>query len=170
MGTSSVNLNSMGLNQGTVSSGSGIEVTSVVNQIIDSQRGPEKLWQQQQSNLTSQTNALNSLNSSLTALQTAMQALSDVSGVMTSNTATSSQPSVFTASAQSTAAAGSHLITVSNLATTSSAYSDATASPDTPLQTGVMTVQVGTTSTAVTVDSTNNTLTGLASSINSQKL
>ena len=169
MGTSSVNLNSMGLNQGTVSSGSGIDVTSVVNQIIDSQRGPEKLWQQQQSNLTSQTNALNSLNSSLTALQTAMQALSDLSGVMTSNTATSSQPGILTATAQSGASSGSHLIVVANLATTSSSYSDAVASPDTPLQTGVVTLQVGTTSTDITVDSTNNTLSGLANSINSQK-
>ncbi|PYX39175.1 MAG: flagellar hook-associated 2 domain-containing protein [Acidobacteria bacterium] len=159
----------MGLNQGTVSSGSGIDVTSVVNQIIDSQRGPEKLWQQQQSNLTSQTNALNSLNSSLTALQTAMQALSDLSGVMTSNTATSSQPGILTATAQSGASSGSHLIVVANLATTSSSYSDAVASPDTPLQTGVVTLQVGTTSTDITVDSTNNTLSGLANSINSQK-
>ena len=170
MATSSVNLNSMGLNQGTVSSGSGIDVTSVVNQILDSERGPEKLWQQQQSALTSQTNALNSLNSSLTALQTAMQALSDLSGVMTSNTATSSQPSILTANAQANATAGNHLIAVTNLATTSSAYSDAVASSDAALQTGVVTLQVGTTRTDITVDSTNNTLNGLASVINSQKL
>jgi len=170
MATSSVNLNNMGLNQGTVSSGSGIDVTSVVNQIIDSQRGPEKLWQQQQSNLTSQTNALNSLNSSLTALQTAMRALSDMSGVMSSNTATSSQTGILTATAQSGASAGNHLIVVTNLATTSSTYSDAVATPDTPLQTGVITLQVGTASTNVTVDSTNNTLSALASAINAQKL
>ncbi len=170
MATSSVNLNSMGLNQGTVSSGSGIDVTSVVNQILESERGPEKLWQQQQSHLTSQTNALNSLNASLTALQTAMQALSDVSGVMTSNTATSSQPSILTASAQSSAAAGNHLITITNLATTSSAYSDAVATADTTLATGVITLQVGTTTADLTVDSTNNTLNSLVSAINSQKL
>ncbi len=170
MATSSVNLNSMGLNQGTVSSGSGIDVTSVVNQILDSERGPEKLWQQQQSGLTSQTNALNSLNSSLTALQTAMRALSDVSGVMTSNTASSSQPGILTASAQSSAAAGNHLIMVTSLATTASAYSDAVATADTTLQTGMITLQVGTTSTDITVDSTNNTLNGLASAINAQKL
>jgi flagellar hook-associated protein 2 len=169
MATSSVNLNRMGLNQGTVISGSGIDVTSVVNQILDSERGPEKLWQQQQSGLTSQTNALNSLNSSLTALQTAMRALSDVSGVMTSNMATSSQPSILTANAQASATAGNHLITVTNLATTSSTYSDTAATADTTLQTGVITLKVGTTSTDITVDSTNNTLNGLASAINAQK-
>ena len=60
MSTSGVNLNSMGLNSSTVSSGNGIDVTSVVSQLMDAARGPKRRWQQQQSALTSQTNALNS--------------------------------------------------------------------------------------------------------------
>ena len=170
MSSSATNLNNMGLNSNTMGSGSGIDVTSVVNQILDAARGPEKLWQQQKADLTLQSTALNTINSSLNALQTAMQALSDVSGVMSSNLATSSQPSILTASAQSSALAGNHVIVVDNLATTSSAYSDAVAAADTALPTGVLTVQVGGISTDVTVDSTNNTLAGLADTINAQKL
>ena len=170
MATTGLNLNSMGLNQSTVSSGSGIDVTAVVNQILDAARAPERLWQQQQSDFTAQTNALNSLNSSLSALQTAMQALSDASGALSANKATSSQTGILTATAQAGAPAGNHLITVSNLATTSSAYTDALASSGATFQTGMITLTVGTTSTDITVDSSNNTLTGLASAINNKKL
>lgn len=170
MSTTGLNLNSLGMNQSTVSSGSGIDVTAVVNQILDAARGPERLWQQQQSSFTAQSNALTGINSSLTALQTAMQALHDVSGAISANTATSSQTGIVTASAQSGAVAGNHLVTVANLATTASAYTDALANGDTPFQTGVISLQVGATSTDITVDSSNNTLSGLASAINGKQL
>ena len=87
MSSTGLNLTSLGLNSTSSSSGSGLDVTAVVNQILDAARGPERLWQRQQSGLTAQTNALNSINSSLTALQTAMQALSDVSGIVASKVA-----------------------------------------------------------------------------------
>ncbi len=145
-------------------------MTAVVNQILEAARAPERLWQQQQSNFTAQTNALNSLNSSLSALQTAMQALSDASGILSANKATSSQTGILTATAQAGAVAGNHVITVSSLATTSSAYTDELASSSTTFQSGVLTLTVGTTSTDITVDSSNNTLSGLASTINAKKL
>src|SRR5207302_2709840 len=75
MSSTGLNLNSLGMNQSTATSGSGIDVTAVVNQILDAARAPERLWQQQQSNFTAQSNALTSINSSLSALQTAMQSL-----------------------------------------------------------------------------------------------
>jgi flagellar hook-associated protein 2 len=170
MSSTGLNLTSLGLNSTSSSSGSGLDVTAVVNQILDAARGPERLWQRQQSGLTAQTNALNSINSSLTALQTAMQALSDVSGVIASRVATSSQTGILTASAQSDAASGVHLITVTSLATTAASYTDALATSDTTFQTGVITLQVGSASADITVDSTNNTVSGLAKAINGKKL
>ncbi len=170
MSSSGLNLNSMGLSSNTVTSGSGIDVTAVVDQILEAARGPEKLWQQQKADLTLQTTSLNNINNSLNALQTAMQALNDVSGVLNSNNATSSQPSTLTASAQSNARAGNHSIVVSNLATTSSSYSDPVANSDTAPQNGVITLQVGSASTDITIDSSNNTLAGLANTINAQNL
>ena len=130
MSTTGLNLNSLGMNQSTVSSGSGIDVTAVVNQILDAARAPERLWQQQQSTFTAQSNALNSINSGLSALQTAMRALSDVTGALSTNQATSSQTAILTASAQAGAPAGNHLVTVTSLATTSSVYTDALANGD----------------------------------------
>jgi flagellar hook-associated protein 2 len=170
MSSSGVNLTSMGLNSGSVSTGNGIDVTAVVDSIIEAARGPEKIWQQQQTTLTSQSSALNSLNSSLSALQTAMYALSDAGGVIAANNATSSQTGILSATAQSGAAAGSHQIVVTSLATTSSAYSDPEATADTTFQTGVVTLKVGATTTDITVDSSNNTLNGLAKAINDKKL
>ncbi len=170
MSTTGLNLNSLGMNQSTATSGSGIDVTAVVNQILDAARAPERLWQQQQSNFTAQSNALTSINSSLSALQTAMQALHDVTGAISANTATSSQTGILTASAQSGAVAGNHLVTVANLATTASVYTDSLANGRTNFQTGIITLQVGAKSTDITVDSSNNTLSGLASTINSQQI
>jgi flagellar hook-associated protein 2 len=170
MSTTGVNLTSMGLNSSTVSSGNGLDVTAVVNQILDSERGPEQLWQQRQSTLRVQTSTLNSLNSSLNALKTAAQALTDATGIVTSNVATSSQTGILTASAQSSAAAGSHRITVTSLATTASAYTDGVSDSNTTFQGGTLTIQVGTTSTDITVDSSNNTLSQLADTINAPQI
>ena len=170
MSTTGLNLNSLGMNQSTVSSGSGIDVTAVVNQILDAARAPERLWQQQQSTFTAQSNALNSINSGLSALQTAMRALSDVTGALSTNQTTSSQTAILSASAQAGAPAGNHLVTVTSLATTSSVYTDALANGTTTFQTGVVTLQVGSVSTDITVDSSDNTLNALATAINNKKL
>src|SRR5262249_6711369 len=53
-----------------------------------------------------------------------VDALKDVGGALTSKTATSSQPSILTASAQASAVSSNHLITVNSLATTSTYYTD----------------------------------------------
>lgn len=165
-----LNLDSMGLNTSTVSSGNGIDVTAAVNSILEAARGPEKLWQQQQATLTTQTTALNSLNSGLSALQTAMQALSDVSGALGANIAISSQNSTLTATASAGVPSGNREITVNSLATTASAYTDAVASADATFQAGVITLTVGNTTTDITVDGTNDTLKGLAAAINGKSL
>ncbi len=170
MSSSGVNLTSMGLNSSTVSSGSGLDVTAVVDQIIETARGPERLWQQQQSKFSAQRSDLNSMNASLNALKTAMNALSDASGALSANLATSSQPSILTATAKPGAATGNHLIAVNSLATTASSYTDALTDENTTFATGVITLKVGTTSTDITVDATNNTLRGIANAINDQNL
>ena len=170
MSSTGVNLNSLGLNSSTVNSGYGIDVTAVVEQILNAARGPERLWQQQQSALSAQSSALTSINSSLSALQSAMRALSDVSGIISAKTAISSQTGILTASAQTSAASGNHLIVVSNLATVASSYSDAMASSDTTFATGTITLKVGNTSTDITVDGTNNTISSLAKAINDKNL
>jgi len=98
-----------------------------------------------------------------------VHALSDVIGVFTNRIATSSQPGVVSATADSSAALGNHIITVGNLATTSSYYTGALANSSTTFSTGSFTLQVGSNSPAtVSVDGTNNTLDKLAAYINAQ--
>jgi flagellar hook-associated protein 2 len=158
-----INLN---ITPGSSSTGDGIDVTSVVNQILDAERGPERLMQNQQSQITSESAMLNRLSVNLNTLKDKVNSLKDVTGALSGMTATSSQETVFTASAQSTAAAGSHLVVVGQLATTSSAYSDALASSSAQFSTGTLSLQLGLTPVDITVDSQINTIDGLVSYIN----
>lgn len=112
------------LNPATILSGQGFDVSSVVQQIITQQSGPMVVWQVQQATLQGQSIALTAINNDLGHLATAVQALSDPVGVFTTQSATSSQPAVLTATVQSTAVAGTHQITVANLATTGALYTD----------------------------------------------
>jgi flagellar hook-associated protein 2 len=162
---------SFNVTAGSSSSGSGIDVTSVVNQILDAERGPETVWKSQQTSLTLQSAALTSINSSLSSLEDKVNALKDLSGVLANKSATSSQTGILTASAQSSAVPGSHTVIVSNLATISSAYTDPVATSSTPLAHGSISIQVGQGQAAqITVDDTNDTLDNLASDINSQNI
>jgi flagellar hook-associated protein 2 len=162
----------LGISQSSANSGTGIDVTSVVDQIIYADRSPERIWQAQQQTLSDQSSALNSLNTSLQALQNVVYELTDVSGAFSALTISSTQPGILTGTAQPGAAMGTHLIQVGNLATTSSYYSDPVANSSTTLNPGTITIAVGSGSNAtshdIVIDSTNNTLDKLASYINAK--
>jgi len=163
----STSLGSLNLNQSSASSGTGIDVTAVVDQLIYAEQAPERIWQQEQITLASQAVALNSLSSGVNALKDKMLALSDLTGVFAGLTAASSQPDLVTASAQSNAVPGVHTVVVSNLATVSSYYTDPVANSSTTLAHGSFTIAVGQSSKTITIDGTNDTLDKLAASINS---
>ena len=73
----------MSLNPASILSGQGIDVTSVVQQIIAQQSGPLTVWQNQEATMQSQSIALTAINNDLGHLATAVQALSDPVGVFT---------------------------------------------------------------------------------------
>jgi len=153
------------------SSGSGLDVNATVDQILYAERAPERLMQSQQSLLNVQSSLLNTLNGNLTTLKTKINTLKDISGAINAKSATSSQPGILTASADTSATAAVHSVSVQNLATTSTYYSNALANGDTTFGTGTFTLQIGTgTPSVVTVDSSNNTLNKLVSYINGQTL
>jgi flagellar hook-associated protein 2 len=112
------------LNPASILSGQGIDVSSVVQQIISEQSGPLSVWQQQQTTIASQNGELDGINNDLANLQTAIQALADPAGAFAAQTATTSQPGVVTATANGTAIAGTHQIVVTSLATTGTLYTD----------------------------------------------
>lgn len=148
-----------------------IDVQTLLNSAIQAASIPMQMLQQRQANVQTQSSALQSIQTDINALGTAVSALSDSNGAMNSFTATSSDPKVLSATADPTASAGTHLIVVSSLATTSSYYTNPVASPTTTIATGTFQIAVGSNPAAtVTIDNTNNTLSGLAAAINGQNL
>lgn len=162
----SLNLNgTTGSTSGT-GLGQGIDVTAVVNQILAADRAPEQLWIAQGTALISQAAALSAINTNLADLVSKVNALKNSAGAITAKTVTSSQPGILTATAQTSATAGGHVVVVNNLATTSSAYTDALPA-GTTLGPGNLTVQVGSGApVSVTIGPGNNTLDTLVSYLN----
>ena len=167
--TSASILNS--LSASGLGTGQGIDVAGTVSSLITGLRAPERVWQTQQKLLQGQASALTGLNSEVTALSTAMSNLSDAAGALTARTVSSSDPSLVTATASNATPAGSHTVVVNSLATSASYYSGAVASSSTALATGTFTIKVGSgQASTITIDSTNNTLDGLAAAINGKAI
>lgn len=153
----------------TAGSTTGIDVQGMVDQVLYADRAPERLWQTQQTFLSSQSAALSDINSKLSTLLTNVNALKDVTGQFSAKAAVSSNSSVVSVTADSSAAAGNHTIVVNSLATTASYYTAQQPSSSSTLSSGSFSLQVGSGSAVtITIDSTNNTLDKLAASINSQ--
>lgn len=151
--------------------GAGIDVSLLVQAAMANQQAELQVMQNEQSAVTNQQNALNSFNTDLQALQTAAFALTDPVSSLTQMSATTSDPTVLSASAVTGATNGSYAVVVKNLATTSSYYSAAEPTSSTTIGTGTLSIQVGTNTAApITVDNTNNTLSGLATAINNANI
>ncbi len=171
MGSSGISFN-LSPNNSTSTSGlgQGIDVNSVVSQLIGAARAPEQVWVGQRSTLASQAAALTAINANLSSFADTVRALKDPLGALTAKAAVSSNPSLLAATAQTTATAGNHVVVIHNLATTSSAYTDVVPTNGT-LNPGTITLQVGNGQAAsVTIGPGNNTLSSLASYINSHDL
>ena len=167
-------MGSISLNPASLLSGQGIDVSSLVSQILSNQSGPLQLWEQQQADLSTQAGLLLGINNNLTNLQTAVQSLTDPLGALSTITATSSQPDIVTASVQSSATAATHQIVVNNLASAGTLFTDPVADPtasflSNPNQTGQIGLEIGGVTHDLTVTAgSNDSLNTLASYINSQ--
>jgi flagellar hook-associated protein 2 len=170
MGTTSIGTSILNGSQSSSTSGglgAGIDVSALVQASLAPQQAELAVLQGDQTTITNQQTALNSFNNDIQTLQNAVFALTDPAGQLTNVSATSSNSAVLTASATAGTPSGSHTITVTSLASTSSAYSNAVATSSTPLATGTLSIQVGTnTAVPITINNTNNTLDGLAQTIN----
>ena len=111
-------------NAAALLNGNGIDVKSVVTAILNQESGPLAIWQNEQTDLSTQAGLLAGFNNNLNSLQAAVVALANPTGPLASQSATSSDSSILTASASTTATAGTHQIVVSNLATTGTLYTN----------------------------------------------
>jgi flagellar hook-associated protein 2 len=166
------------LNPSTILSGQGIDVSTLVQQIISEQSGQLSVWQGQQTTLATQDGLLEGLENNLTNLQTAVAALADPTGALTAQAATSSNTAVLSATAQSTAIPGTHQIEITSLATAGEVFTGPVAAGANASilasgqTTGDIQLQVGgaggTTRDIAIAQGSNDTLTTLAAYINTQ--
>lgn len=155
-------MGTVGINFGAASSGQGFDVASTVTAILASQQAIESPWKNQLTALQAQDAVFTTLGTDLSTLTIAMQSLTDFNGVLAQKQGASSDTNVLAlTSATSTAIAGSHTVSVTALAQTSSEYSDTLANGADTLS-GSLTIQGHT----ITVDSSSNTLATLAGAIN----
>jgi flagellar hook-associated protein 2 len=164
-------MSTVGLNFGSINSGTGFDVASTVNSILAIEQGIETPWKTQLPNLKAQDTALSGFGTDLASLSTALQSLTDFNGVFASKQGSSSDTNVVAlTSASSLATAGSHTIVVNHLAQTSSEYSSAISNAGDTLS-GSLSIQIGSgNSQTINIDSSNNTLSLLAASINAASM
>lgn len=135
-------MSSIGSSFGNGSSSAGLDVQSTVDQLIYSERAPERLWQKQQAVLNAQATALRSIQSKLESLESSLNDLKDFSGTLSSRTASTTNSNIVTATALSSAISGTHTIVVKSLATTSSYFSKSISDPVFTFPTG-STIKIG---------------------------
>jgi flagellar hook-associated protein 2 len=156
--------------------GSGIDVESLVTKLMALERQPITNIQTAEAGIQTQLSAYGTLKSTLSSLQDAATALQTRAG-FASNTANVADPSIASATVDSTATSGSYSLSVDKLAQTEKVRSTGYTSASSTIATGTLQINLGnfngtaftadpTRSVSVTIDSSNNTLSGLRDAIN----
>ena len=160
-------MGAVGLSFGSPTAGTGFDVSSTVSQIVANLQNVESPWKTQLSASEAQDTAISSLGTLLSTLSSDVTGFTDFSGVLSGKQGSSSDPNVIAlTAASSSAVAGTHTIVVNSLAATSSGYLDNITNASDTL-TGTMSIQVGSgTAQTVTIGSSSNTLSTLATAIN----
>ena len=148
--------------------GSVINVSSLVSQLVSATQAPqEALISSKTQAVTAQISAVGTLKSALSTFQSSLGAINTPSAFNTL-AATSSDPTAFTATADTSAVLGSYTIGISNLATGQQLVSSAfTGGSSATVGTGTLQVSLGGRNFNVTVSSSDDTLAGIAAAVNS---
>jgi flagellar hook-associated protein 2 len=155
-------MGTVGLSFGSATSGQGFDVATTVAQIQASEQAIETPWQSQLTTLKAQDTVFSSLGTDLSTLTSSLQALTDFDGVFSEKQGASSNPDLLSlTSADAAAQSGSHTITITQLAQTSSNASTAISDASDTLS-GSLTIQ----GHEFDIDSSDNTLASLSSAIN----
>lgn len=173
--------------------GSGLDVDSIVSKLMSVEQQPLTLLAQQQSSYNAKISAYGSLQSTLSQFQTAMSSLANVSQYQ-AYSATSSNSSAVSATTATGATAGNYNIAVSQLAQSQQLASAGQSSTSSAIGSGTSTtlsftfgsISGGTLSNgvysnatftsngnptqSVVINSSNNTLSGIANAINTANI
>lgn len=148
--------------------GSVIDVSTLVSELVAATEAPQQqLIQQQTTSVSTEISAVGTLQSALSTFQSSLSAL-DTPSAFDALSATSSDTTAFTATANSGATLGAYTVSITALAqaqqlVSTTAYTDSS----TVVGTGTLQLTLGGSSFSVNIDSTNDTLSGIAAAINS---
>jgi flagellar hook-associated protein 2 len=147
--------------------GSGLDIASLVSQLVAAEKEtPQKQITRAQTSTVTTISALGNLKGALGSFNTALTQLKSIEA-FSGRTASSSKPEFFTATASTTAAAGTYDIEVVQVATTAQLKSKVFAGgAGQPVGTGTLTFTVGTQNFQIAIDSAHNTLAGIRDAIN----
>jgi len=146
--------------------GSGIDIATLVPALVNAVIQPQQeLLQSKQTTDQATISALGSVQSALSSLQSAASAIT-TGGALSQLSAQSSDSSVFSATAGTGAVAGNYQVQIKTLAQANTIESTSFSSQNATVGTGAYTFTAGGSSFTVTLDSGNDTLSGLASAIN----
>ncbi len=127
----------------SATTGTNIDVNGLVSQLMSIEQKPLTALNNKEASYQSKISAFGQVKSAFSAFQTALQGLSS-SSKFQANSATSSDTSVFTASALGSASVGSHSISVTNLAQNQRLAAAGIASTTTAIGNGTLTFDFGT--------------------------
>jgi flagellar hook-associated protein 2 len=144
----------------------GLDTNTLIAGLVKAEQGPSNILQGQKTVLQTQQGVYTTLVSSLADLKSAAQSLS-LSSDFNAKAAKSSDETVLTATADSSAFSGNSTVLVDTLAKAQTIESQTFTAPSDSIGTGTLTIQIGGTSIPITIDSSNDTLSGLQGAINS---
>jgi flagellar hook-associated protein 2 len=170
---------------GTLSStgiGSNLDVKSIVSQLMATEQGTTNSLNAKETSYNAQLSAIGTLKNNLSTLQVAAQTL-NLSSTFSTVKPSVTDSSVLGASVNGVATPGSYNIQVQSLAQAQKLISGGFASTSTVVGSGTLTIDIGSYSNAnsppvtftpntdntqktITIDSSNNTLQGIADAIN----
>jgi len=147
--------------------GSGLDIDSLVTQLVRAEgAAPSLRLNKREATYQSDLSAIGQLKSALSEFQTSLEGLSNPDKLQP-RSSSSSDTSLFTASADETATAGSYEIEVLTLAQPEKVRSNSFTDSDTEIiGTGTLDISLGASTFQIAVDSSNNTLEGIRDAIN----
>ncbi|HLW22957.1 MAG TPA: flagellar filament capping protein FliD [Steroidobacteraceae bacterium] len=147
--------------------GSGLNINAIVSALTSAYGAAQtNELNSEQTTLNAQVSAYGTFSSALSTLQATLGTL-ESPGQLAGFAATVADKSIASATTSSDAVAGQYSLQVQNLATAATLTSRAFGSTTTPVGTGTLTLSVGGSSSSIGIDSSNDTLAGIASAINS---
>jgi flagellar hook-associated protein 2 len=147
--------------------GSGLDISAIVTSLTNAYGAAQtNELSAEQTSLNAQVSAFGTFSSALSTLQATLSSL-ETPSTLAGYDATVADKTIASASTSSDAVPGQYSLEVQNLATAASLSSAPVASGDTTIGTGTLNITVGGASTSISIESNDDTLSGIASAINS---